>query len=532
MMSLTNTPQTLAQAPISNEDADRQRKMRDAWKAYRGEFPKPLKIEPNQPDDNVISNHMEPIVTKSTSFLFGPTLKIEATDEAAAIKEQADAEQASAEAATPPAQPPQPKQPPKPGEPPQPVPVAPLPPPAPKPKPKPKPKPGPIQTYIDGLWGGDDDTKMTLLSELAINGGVCGQVFLKLIPPRSTAKFPRLVVLNPEIVRIIADPEDCKLVLAFVIEYPGQGELQKRQIIARVDPDGLVEELGNCDPDDYWTITNYVRKGQTGNWMQMGASEVWDWPFPPIFTAPNLPNPNEKWGSPDLTQDLIDENKALNFLFSTLARIIKFHGHPKTVAMGVVSSQITMAIDDMVCLPDPTSKIEMLAAMENFGGILSVIASLMSNIDEQSRVPGVALGRLVDLPKGNISGVALKLLFQSLIEKTIQKQRLYGKLIREVTRAALVMAGLISVQDFEDYTISLHWQNLLPVDDLAAAQTAQILQALGVSTATILQELGYNSEDEANKTEVEQANKPKPPVMMMPPTLPGQPGQQPNENVA
>jgi len=132
---------------------------------------------------------------------------------------------------------------------------------------------------------------------------------------------------------------------------------------------------------------------------------------------------------------------------------------------------------------------------------------LRADMDEQSRVPAVALGRQSDLPKGNISGVALQLLFQPLIEKTTQKQRLYGKMIREITRAALVIAGKIALTDYEDYQIDLHWQNLLPVDDLAAAQAAQILQAIGVSNQTLLQQLGYDPDAEADKSAAEDAKK-------------------------
>jgi hypothetical protein len=97
------------------------------------------------------------------------------------------------------------------------------------------------------------------------------------------------------------------------------------------------------------------------------------------------------------------------------------------------------------------------------------------------------------------------LLFQPLIEKTTIKQRLYGNIIRSVSRAALVLANLVGLDEYEDYKIDLHWPNLLPVDDLAAAQTALILKQLSVSTSTILQTLGFDPEAEAEKSEQEDA---------------------------
>jgi Phage portal protein, SPP1 Gp6-like len=444
---------SLAQRPPSQQDRERKDHMHAAWQAYRGEFQKPLKISPSQPDDNVISNRCAPIVDKGTSFLFGQVLKIECTDETT--------------------------------------------------------EPGTKkQDLLNGLWG-DDDERMTLLSQTAINGGVCGQPFLKLIPPQGAMKYPRVVVMNPQIIRIVTSPDDCSLILAYVIEYPtGIDDLQKKQIIARIDPDGLSDIAGEADLDDTWAIANYLRKGDTGLWMKIGETQIWDYPFPPIFTCQNLPNPNEAWGMPDLTPDLINQNKVLNFIQSNTSRIIKFHGHPKTYATGLSATQINIGVDDLICLPSPDSKLANLEMQGNLADQMAFAAIIRTDMDEQSRVPAVSLGRLSDIPRGNISGVALQLLFQPLIEKTTQKRRLYGGLIREVSRAALVLMGLISLEEYENYPIDLHWGSLLPTDDLVAAQTGLLLRQLQVSNATILSQLGYDPVDEAEKVASENAQQP------------------------
>lgn len=481
MATFTPTPTTsrsLAQAPTPQADLNRKRRMADAWKSYRGEFAKPLKVDRDQPDDNVIANFCGPIVDKGASWLFGQVLKIEVV-----------------EAST--------------------IDVAPL------------------QDFVTGLWG-DDDDKMSLLSDAADNGGVCGQAFVKLIPAQGQMKYPRIVVLDPQIVRIVTAPDDCSLILAYVIEYAA-GDIQKRQIIARVDPDGLAGIAGEYDLDDTWTITNYTRDGrngqQQGAWTQVGAVETWHYPFAPVFTCKNLPNPNESWGTPDLTPDLIDQNKTLNFLLSNLSRIIKYHGHPKTWAKGLGASQISIGVDDLIVLSSPDAQIGVLTPMENFSGILSVVGTIMSNIDQQSRVPAVALGRQDQLPRlGNISGVALSLMFQPLIEKTEQKRRNYGKMIREITVAALVLAGLVAVAQMEDCKIGLHWAPLLPADNLVAAQEALILQQLDVSQATIFAGLGLDAADEADKKQTEDQKKLTAYArgQGMPPMLPNQ-QQQPGQ---
>lgn len=314
-MQSPSQAKSLAQASTPQEDQARRAAIQRAWKAYRGDLPKPLKVADGQPDDNVRSNRCAPIVDKGTSFLFGQVLKIEATDEATDTSE--------------PSTPPVITPPTEPGH-------------APKVKKLAKPKPSPTQDFLDGLWG-DDDDKMTLLSQMAINGGVCGQVFVKLIPPLTGMKYPRIVVLDPSLVRMVTSPDDVSLVLAYIIEYPVGGDMQKRQIIARIDPDGDALAVGADDIDETWTITTYTRKGSFGNWIQVGSVEDWPYRFAPIFTNQNLPNPNEAWGVPDLSDDIIAMNSNLNFIQSNTSRIIKFHAHPKTWAKGVDSHKSTWA---------------------------------------------------------------------------------------------------------------------------------------------------------------------------------------------
>ena len=498
----SQTPLSLAQAPAPQVDLDRKRAMALAWKAYRGEFQDPLKVTRGQPNDNVKSNRCAPIVDKGVSFLFGKVLKIEASDEA---QDDTDEEES--------------QEPPIPGQPAK----------------KKPPKPTPIQDYLDGLWG-DDDDKMTLLSESGINGGVCGHTFIKLIPPQGQMQYPRLVVLDPELIRPVTDPDDCKLILAFVIEYPTSGDMQKRQIISRIDPDGMAGIAGEYDLDDTWSINTYIRRTsnavqQSNPWMLV-KSEDWQYPFSPIFQCQNLPNPNETWGKPDLTPDIIDMNRVLNFIQSNTSRILKWHAHPKTWGKGFRASQLSVAVDDTIIIESETGELQNLEMHSDLSSSLNFAATLRADMDEQSRVPAVALGREDALPKGNISGVALQLLFQPLMEKTTTKQRLYGKMIREISRAALVVAGMISLQQYENYPIEAHWQNLLPVDDLAAAQTSQILLGIGVSEATVLQELGYDADAEAVKSAKESARKLTnfAQGQGMPPPLPNQ--QQPAPNAA
>jgi len=442
---------TLAQADVPHEDQVRKRQMERAWKIYEDEFDKPLKVEKGEIDHNVISNRCAPIVDKGVSFLFGETIKIEPGKRTGDETAKPDKKK---------------------------------------------------EDFLTGLWG-DDDDMMTLLSEIAVNGGVCGQTFVKLVPAQGSQKYPRLVNLNPSIVRKVTDPEDCKVDWAYIIEYTVQSDKQKRQIIARVDPHADTANLGNT-LDDYWTITNFEKKTTEQTWSQIGEPEDWLYPFAPIFTAPNLPKPNKPWGTPDLTEDIIGQNETLNFNDSNTSGIIYYHAHPKTIATGVNLDQLKTGPGDVTILPDPNSKVYNLEMVSNLESSRNFSADIRMTMDERSRVPAVALGRLENLPGGgDIPATTMKLMFQPLIEKTTQKRRLYGKLIREVSRAALVLGGELSIEEYENYPIEIHWPNLLPVDKMKDAQSAKALQDAGVSQDTALQEIGYDAEEEAKKREEE-----------------------------
>ena len=463
---------TLAQAPVPQADVERKEQMGKAWDAYVGKFADPLKTEKDEINKNVKPNKCAPIVKKGVSFLFNETLKIETAAN---------------------------------------------------------------QDFTDGVWG-DDDEKMTMLAKIGTNGGVFGQVFLKLIPAQGDMDSPRIVNLDPRIVRIVSDPEDCDLHLAYVIEYPKTSDMEKRQIIARVDPDSDLSITGDYDLEDTWTITNYTKKGSASYWSQVGEVEDWPYPFAPIFTWQNLPCPNESWGEADLTDDIIHMNKVLNFTMSNISAILYWHAHPKTWGKGFKASQMSVAVNETLVIEAPDGTLQNLEMHTDLSSSRNFAEDVMARMNEQSRIPGIALG--TNEPKGNISGIALKQYYQPILEKTTLKQRTYGKGIREVTRAALVVGSKIAATAYEDYEVKLHWQPILPTDDLAAAQEALILKQIGVSDDTIMSGLGLNPDDEAKKSAVEDQKKMvaysrgqgmppmQPAPLGMPPQAPGQQQQQ------
>jgi hypothetical protein len=131
----------------------------------------------------------------------------------------------------------------------------------------------------------------------------------------------------------------------------------------------------------------------------------------------------------------------------------------------------------------------------------------------------MALGRQESLPKGNISGIAEELLYQPTIQKIQGQRRLYGKLIRCLCLWLLVIADQASLDDTE---IRLHWDNLLPKDDQAAAQLVLAMSQVGVSKHAICDVLGldYEEELEYRQDEAKEALRAAMQGQAMPPPMP------------
>jgi hypothetical protein len=468
----------------SPEDLKRRQATIKAWKAYHGEYQTPFKIEPGVPDVNVKPNRLRQIVDKNVAWLAGQAIEIDVR-----MAKDDELEQEA-----------------RPGRP-KPLRVV----------PEEAPDTDKMQAALRKVWGTDDDF-LTLLTSLIMNGCVDGHVYLKIVWDSKKMDYPRLVALDSGNVYVVSDPDDCNTAVCYVIEYKaslgtvgGQERvITKRQVICKMDPEGQARFYGGEDDDDYWTIRNYIRYEHAGynvsksSWLPVGGVVEWRYDFPPIVDCMNLPNPNVYYGLPDLSPSLIHLNETLAFIESNINKIIRSNAHPWLFAIGFNPETLTNEPGRVQGIASPNGKVIAITATGDLASSMKFADDLRADMDEQSRVPAVALGRQESLPKGNMSGIAIDMLFQPLIELVNLKRRLYGSLIRKASAYVLVLLELI--EDCDDVDIFLKWPNLLPVDDLAAAQTAQLLTQIGVSKASVLKQLGYDPDEEMAAAKQEQAD--------------------------
>jgi hypothetical protein len=403
------------------EERTRINAMKDAWNSYFGVFPAPLQSRNRKISDNVTINRCKSVVEASVAALFGKQIDFQVATDA-----QADA-----------------------------------------------------QEWLDTAWKANK--RMTFLGKLGINGAVCGQAFIKIIPNRP---YPRIVTLDPTSVFVEYQPDDIETITGYRIEYTAYVNGVNTQFRQYITSQGR-----------QWLILDQVKRG---NSWSTTAETVWPFEFSPILSCQNLPNPQSYWGIADLSPDLLAINRELNMTYSNIARILRYHAHPKTWVSGLQGNKLSVGPDETLVLPDGAS----MGALEMSSDLSSSLAyakRLETAMDVISRTPSLALGDLQDVPRGQVTGPALELLLAPLISKTTSKRENYGELLMSLNMRLLLMAGYDETETF------IHWPEVIPADPMAEAAVAAQLLALGFSKSTVFAKLGSDWAEEQQKVAEEAA---------------------------
>jgi len=333
----------------------------------------------------------------------------------------------------------------------------------------------PTEEWLDEVWKANH--KMAFLQKVAINGAIYGQAFIQLLPNKP---FPRLVNLDPTTVEVTTAPDDVERVTQYKIQWKIAADTLYRKLI---EPN----ENGQS-----WNITEQQKKLGEDNWTQVNAT-VWPFPWPPIISCQNIWIPNSFWGMPDLNEDLIDLNRSMNFLLSNMSRVLRYHANPRQIASGMGGEQIKQSADETLLIPKD-AKIDLLQAKAD---VLSPGLEYYQRLKEafftMAAVPEVATGKVESI--GQLSGLALSILYQPLLELTESKRLTYGDMLNELNMRLLELGGYGT-----ENNATIVWPELLPRDMVAERQAYQIDMAMGIASAeTIADKLGYNYELEMER---------------------------------
>lgn len=330
-----------------------------------------------------------------------------------------------------------------------------------------------------------------MLHKLGQNGAMAGLAFIK-VNPQPAGQPPRLVVLDPATVEPHCSAEDVDDIDRYRIQYSAM-DANGKDVTYRQD-------ITRDESGQRWSITNY-KADRMGVFVRQGEPIVWPYAWAPVLHCQNLPAANSIWGYGDL--DDASLNDALNSIASYTRKIIRLHGHPKTIGKGFTAEQLkSFGPDDMWYLPSNDADVFNLEMQSDLAAAREFYQQLRAAIYATARIPDMAsVGNL-----GTLTNFGLRVLFADALEKTDTKRVTYGSLIEELCQHLCELGGF-----GPDIQVSITWPDPLPVDTTAKATEVINKQKTGlISDETLTAELGdYDYQDEQARLKQQRAVQPQ-----------------------
>lgn len=166
--------------------------------------------------------------------------------------------------------------------------------------------------------------------------------------------------------------------------------------------------------------------------IEVGGQAVHDEANPygwiPYVIFPNQPRPHELWGDSDLV-DLIDTCRELNTRLTVVSRILQVSGNPITVLENVTGASNIRADEGAVWEIPEGSKAYLLDMLSGGGVRLHIdyIDALYRALYDLAETPRTAFG---DSGR-NVSGAALEVEIQPLVQKVQRRQRVWDAVYRQ-----------------------------------------------------------------------------------------------------
>ena len=314
------------------------------------------------------------------------------------------------------------------------------------------------------------------LQKLATQGAISGHCFVKLVP--DPVRKVRLIRLNPRNVTVFWAPDDYEQVVCYRVQYAAGDAVVRQDVVSE---------------GEQWVMRE-LRRHKDEPWLLLGET-VWPWPWAPIVDWQNLAEPEGYYGEGDLVNAAL--NDAVNFLASNNQRIIKWHGHPKTIGIGVRPEDIKeTAVDGFWAIPNAAASVFILEMQSDLGASMGFLQFLQGAFYSEHRA--VNLASMKD-KLGQMTNFGLRVLFKSALDKCQVKQSLYGAGLAEISRRSLLLLGA------GEYRARVSWPDPLPYNRLEQLQALAQESDLGiVSKQTMAADAGRDWDVEQARLEQEQ----------------------------
>ena len=340
-----------------------------------------------------------------------------------------------------------------------------------------------VPDRLERIWEVDND-KMRVLLEMGQQGGITGDVFVKIA--YEEAWVDGAGIAHPGRVRILPmnssfcfpefHPHDRTRLLRFKQKYRFWGTSLEgtRQVFTYTEilTDDTIEEYINDELID-------SRPNPLG--------------LIPVVHIPNVPVSGSPWGLAD-AHDIITINRAYNEISTDVADIINYHASPVTVIVGAKASNLEKGAKKVWGgLPKDAQVFNLEGGAQGIDGALKYLELLKRSMHEVMNIPETALGQVQAI--SNTSGVALSIQYQPLMNRYSQKVAQYGKGIEKINELALRTLFLKEPQTMiynpdEDGPIKEgQYPQLDPNDPISYMNYAQFPSPLPLDKLIVLNEI-------------------------------------------
>ena len=222
--------------------------------------------------------------------------------------------------------------------------------------------------------------------------------------------------------------------------------------------------------------------------------------FIPFIIFPNLREPKTFWGTSDIPI-LKEPSRELNRAISQLSTILELSGNPIAVLEGVEEAR-DIAVQPGAVWELPEKARAYLLDLLQGGGVklhTDYIEILLKTIHDLSEAPKISFG---DNPR-SLSGVALEMEMQPLLQRVQRKRRIRSRAYRDRIKMVLRILEQRTGVNYEPLRIRITWGTTLPQDLSRLVQRERTLVEAGLhSRRRAMQNLGLE-DPEAELTQIE-----------------------------
>lgn len=333
------------------------------------------------------------------------------------------------------------------------------------------------------------------LLQSAVESNISGGITFKLKYDEKK-KYPRILIRNRIETFVITEFDDYEQIIrVHFIAFQDDKTIWKQtyEMMGNICyiSEAIYDVQNIREPKE--VIIEYQPLGKGGKWLD----------FLPVYVIPNLAQLGEVWGPSEL-RDLIPAIDEINKKYSDLSDSLKFDMFAITVFMNAkipegpdgrpqLKNKAGAAWRVMGVSPSGELKPEVFKLQGTFNYTETLkyhINTLISALFELSECVNLSPDKVTGLP--NLSGIALKLLFASMISKTKRKNIVWKSKLRDIYMGTLKFKQVYEGYEIpDDLDIEVITHMPLPANELEQVQAISDKIAVGLMSVTsAMNELG------------------------------------------